>query len=266
MQILSNIIVYKKSILFLIFCVLTNPVIGQFLNKEIEAKIIVDQNSEFFTIRAIAENKTFADRSLQYEFSAFKSDSLKKISKNTQEGRFVIGANEKKELAESILNSSERNRVIILLVIYDENKKPLGQDRVVFNDIEENEELTISRPVPESSKIEISKETSLSQDGFEIEGLIIENSITKVGRDFYQLFYSKYFLSGLKSNKNIIITESPGRSRNTRISIKVDNQLVWQFFSNPSRDYLERQANATLNSVLQQLQNLERIKDEFIRY
>ena len=96
--------------------------------------------------------------------------------------------------------------------------------------------------------------------------LDMENSITKMGRDFYTLFYSKYYLSGLKSGKDIIIEEQPARGRVTRISVKVENQLVWQFFSNPSRDYLKQQAEVSFNKVLARLQQISKTQESITRY
>ena len=240
----------------------------QILNSEISAEILVEENSEFFELRAMAENLTLADRSLQYEFSTFRKDANGNTSKTSQDGRFTLASNEKKELAITSINALEEDRIIVVLIIYDLEKKPLGQDRIVFNEDPEKDNKTASvvQREPEVLAPNISEDMAKPQDGFVLEGLVIENTLTKIGRDFYTLFYSKYYLSGIKTPKNIIIEEVPGLGRNTRITVKVEDQLVWQFFSNPSRDYLLRQADIAFNRTLAQLKDLQNTQESITRY
>lgn len=245
----------------------STQVSAQTLNEEIAANILVDDTGEFFNVRAVAENLGLADRSLQYEFSTFKKDSLGQVGKEIDEGRFVIASAEIKELGSLTVSTSESERIIIILVVYDLDKKPLGQDRIVFNDNPKKNaaKATLERPKPKINKV-ISPDMTASKDGFVLEGLVIEESITRMGQDFYRLFYSKYYLSGLQLKRNVVIKEFPGRLRSTRIAVSVGDEVVWQFFANPSRDYLKRQVDIAFSKVLQQLQNLEQIEQEFIRY
>ncbi len=262
----------KKSVpkLLLFFIVFILSINGecQILNTEISAEILVEQNSEFFELRAMSENLTLADRSLQYEFSTFRKDAGGNTSKTSQDGRFTIAASEKKELATTTINALEEDRIIIVLIIYDLDKKPLGQDRIVFNEDPEkdNTTATVVRREPEVLAPDNSEDIAKPQDGFVLQGLVIENTLTKIGRDFYTLFYSKYYLSGIKTPKNIIIEEVPGLGRNTRITVKVEDQLVWQFFSNPSRDYLLKQADIAFNRTLGRLQDLQNTQESITRY
>jgi hypothetical protein len=46
----------------------------------------------------------------------------------------------------------------------------------------------------------------------------------------------------------------------------VDNQLVWQFFAQPSKDFLKKMASAALSRAIAQLQQIEKQKDNFIHY
>lgn len=247
---------------------LTENLTAQYLNKEIAAKILIEESSEFYTLKATVENITLADRSLQFEFISFRKDIEENTIKDVDEARFVLLANEKKILAEKTINASEQARVIFVLVIYDKDRKPLGQDRVVFNDTPEDnqQKATVNGTALEKPVTVSNNDMAAPQDGFFMEGLVIENSLTKIGRDFYTLFYSKYYLSGLKSAKNIVIDEIPGRGRNTRITIKVDDQLVWQFFSNPRREFLQEQADITFRRVLAKLQEMQKTQESITRY
>tara|TARA_Y100000815_G_scaffold274771_1_gene309962 strand:+ start:7038 stop:7829 length:792 start_codon:yes stop_codon:yes gene_type:complete len=243
---------------------------SQLLNKEIKAEIRINDSGEFIEFTALAENLTLADRSLQYEFSTFTKDENGNTTKNSQDNRFVLEGQNIKELSKVTVNKVEGKRMIILLIINDIDGKPLGQDRIVLNDDSGDDDNTIvikknTDEQPGTGQYN-NQDMAKPQDGYFMEGLVVENSITKMGRDFYTLFYSKYYLSGLKSGKDIIIEEQPARGRVTRISVKVENQLVWQFFSNPSRDYLKQQAEVSFNKVLARLQQISKTQESITRY
>jgi hypothetical protein len=111
-----------------------------------------------------------------------------------------------------------------------------------------------------------SQDQAKPQDGFVLNGFVIENTITKAGRDFYKYFYAEYFNKGILTTKNIIIEEVPARSRFTRISVKVEDQLVWQFFSQPKKEFLKEMAQTALARSIIRLQQLEKQNDELIQY
>jgi hypothetical protein len=97
-----------------------------------------------------------------------------------------------------------------------------------------------------------------------LDGLVVENTLTKAGRDFYKYFYSEYYNRGIQTTKNIVIEEVPGRMRTTRISIKIDDQLLWQFFSQPKKSFLQNMAKTALDRCIAYLQQLQKQKDNSI--
>ena len=100
----------------------------------------------------------------------------------------------------------------------------------------------------------ISKTTSQdeaeAQDGYRIDGLVIQKTLTKSGRDFFRMFYSDYYNRQIHSPKNIVIKEVPGRRRNTLITVEVDGTLVWQFFAQPRKEFLSNMVGVSLQRVL----------------
>ena len=239
------------------------------MNQEVKAKLMVENNGEYFQFNAIAENKSLGELNLTYEFSTFIKDYKGKVIKDSLGGRFFLKAQERKKINQITFNAGEQRRVIIILVIYDQNGKPLGQDRIVINDTdsESKTKLILDLTQKENTKeVTESSDMAKPQDGFFYEGLVVENSITKMGRDFYRMFYSKYYLSGLKSDKNIVIDELPFKARTTRVSVKIDDQIIWQFFANPSQDFLQKQADFAFNNVVAKLRQLNNTKESIIRY
>ncbi|WGK63730.1 CsgE family curli-type amyloid fiber assembly protein [Croceiramulus getboli] len=239
---------------------------AQLYNKDIAGTWKIDRYSEFISFTAMVENKTLSDRSLRYSISFFIQQPDGSVAKDSKEERFVLAAGERKQLNELSVSENEDNKVTLLLLIYDLEDRPIGKDRVVLNDPSdadaiENKEINVR--ARGNGKY---TDQAAPQDGFTLDGLVIENTITQAGRDFYQLFYSDYYNKGIVSPKDILIEEVPGRGRRTRITVKVDRTLVWQFFAQPRRDYLKEQAEITIRRVLLQIQRIARQNESLIRY
>lgn len=238
---------------------------AQLYNTEIVADIQIERNSEFYTFTGTAENLTSAVTSLRYEFMVFKTDANNNRQNNVQENRFVMEANEKKLLSTLTINNNVTGKIILVLTIYDLEDKPIGQDRVVLSYDNALGTLELDDEKKKSPVI-ISLDQAAPQDGFSARGLIIKNTITKAGRDFHKYFYAEYLNKQIKTDKNIYIDEVPGRGRNTRITVKVEDRLVWQFFSQPRKTFLKQMATSAIARSIQRLQQLNKQKAELIRY
>lgn len=237
---------------------------AQFYNKEYVGKIYVKKDSEFFTFTATAENITPADVNLKYDFIIYQAVDDTTTSKNNDSNTFFLKANEKKVLSKANINYNAQGKIILLLILYDEDDKPVGQDRIELtsnNGFQEvpAEQLSVRQET-------VSPDQAAPQDGFVLGGLVIQNTLTKAGRDFYKYFYSEYYNKQITTNKNIIIEEVPGRFRNTRISVKIDNQLLWQFFSQPKKAFLQEMAKTALDRCVRYLQQIEKQRNTLTQY
>ena len=245
--------------LMMLFGIVAN---SQFYNKEIKAKISVEQNSEFYTFKAAVENMTPSDYNLTYDFMVFSKDAKGNTSKTNQANRFFLKASEKLILSSTAINYNTEGKIIIVLVIYDQNDKPIGQDRL---ELPKGGKTTVKEMSLQESN-QVSQDQAKPDDGIILGGLVIENTITKAGRDFYRYFYSDYFNRGIKTQINISIDEVPGRGRTTMVSILVGDKLVWRFFSQPRKDFLKKMASIAMQRSIMQLQRLQKQKDEFVKY
>ncbi|MFI8379429.1 CsgE family curli-type amyloid fiber assembly protein [Leeuwenhoekiella sp. NPDC079379] len=233
------------------------------MNKEVKAQILLERNSEFLNFIATAENISNSDFNVKYSLMVFQTEENGDISKTNDENLLFIKSGTKIILPSVTVNYNISQKIIIVLLIYDLDNKPIGQDRIVlenggqtdlahFDDLDLDDYFTYDQAKP--------------QDGFIIDGLVIENTITKSGKDFYRYFYAEYFNLQVKSSRNIIIEEVPGRGRFTRISVIVENQVVWQFFAQPKKEILKQNASRALDLSISYLQQLEKSKKDFIRY
>ena len=251
----------KHTTLF--FLLFINLAIAQFMNKDIRATILLERNSEFLKFIPTAENRTNVDYNLRFDFMVFETKPDGKIEKGNKEDRIFIKAREKLILPYVTIDYNATNKIIIVLIIYDLENRPIGQDRIVLDKGGQTDLSTFENVIDGQN---LSPDQARPQDGFVLNGFVIENTITKAGKDFYRFYYNEYFNKQIKTPHNILIEEVPGRGRFTRVSVKVADQLVWQFFAQPRKEILKKNASIALSRSIAYLQQLEQRKDEFIHY
>jgi hypothetical protein len=265
----------KQALLIILLMLLSSHIFAQkYFNNEVKAVIKIDKTSEFVTFSATVENLTLSDLSLRYEFTVYKIDSNGNASHSRQENRFFLKASDKQVLSSVDLNTNTKEKIIILLLVYpisnDETQGAIGKDRIEVTSNDNGAGLNIKLSKEREQEIEAEKNSqdqdTASNDGVFLEGLVIQKTLTKSGRDFYRYFYSEYYNRQIKTTKNIVIEEVPGQRRSTRISVKVDGQMVWQFFSRPKKEFLKEMAATSLQRSLRYLQQLEKQKQTLIRY
>ncbi len=254
----------SKYFIFIFLLAYSTVTYAQFYNKEYKAKILVRNDSEFYTFAATAENLTPTDVNLKYEFIVFNGDANNNISKNTQSDLFFIKGNDKKILSTVTVNYNETGKITIVLILYNLDGKPVGQDRLELKSVDGHQKIVIDEKHGEKDKQ--NSDQASPQDGIIFDGLVVENTLTKAGRDFYKYFYADYYNRGIKTKKNIVIEEVPGRMRTTRISVKIDGELIWQFFSQPKRDFLKSMAKTALERSIKHLQELQQRDESLTRY
>lgn len=115
---------------FLLFSIICYP---QTTNTKVKAKIESEESEGIIKITGTAENLTEIVQSMSYSLSVIKKNkSSNNKSNNVQEGFFSLNPNENKYLSSTQINLGKGDEVIVLLLFYDESKKLIGQDRVVF--------------------------------------------------------------------------------------------------------------------------------------
>ena len=241
---------------------------AQLINNDVEAKIQTNQQNDFTVIKATAFNKTEITKSLIYKFIVFsKVESVNNISEESSE-RFILSANKKVDLSSITLNLEDKLKTIAVLLIYDLDNKIIGQDRIVFNDDPEDEakkkKLLLEKLKQEQEKsLDVSLE---KKDGLELNGIVVEDTKTKPGRDFYKLFYSLYSQNNINGNKVVTIKEILALGRNTKIEVIVGDDKIFSFFVRPSAEYLKQMNDYAIISVYKHFKKLEKESKTIKRY
>ncbi len=225
--------------------------IAQSTNVDVVAKIKTEAINGAVSLINSATNTTEVYKSLKYVFSVFRTDAQNNVSKNNQEGRFTLEANESKELSRTSINIDSVDKVVVLLLVYEE-EEIVGKDRLVFNEqINKKPQTVKEKP---------------SDDGLELRGIVIEETKTKPGRDFYEFFYNSYSLNQINGNKVVGIYESLSFGRTTIIQVKIEDNVIHKFIGKPDLEYLEQMSKISIRKVYKYFKDLKNQKEDIFRY
>lgn len=211
------------------------------------AKIILDRNDIFVQVNAVVENNEHIYKNeLTYQLLILKREgNSNSYDKEERVGEFNILPNEKKSVASLKLNlKSDEEVKIFLFVRYQ--KTLLAQDVVVMNEVEK-----------------IYQNTTIKEDQIEIKGLVIDDVKTKIGKDFYDIFYQKYLQSGEQYAFVINVNEKPFiGGRGSLVSVEIGDNKIFEFQARPDEELLVQAAEYTLtliNNYSKSNKNFEKI-------
>lgn len=237
-----------RQILILSILCLSKLFFAQDEVQNISSKIESTFTEGMLSLKATATNKTSTYHELNYLFLSIKKGGSGNISNNKQSGKFTLKPNESKILSEMNVNIQKNDVLKIYLYIKDEQtQKLVSKDSLEIN--------------AQQFKNQIS---TIQEDAiFELKGLTIDETKTKVGKDFYDLFYMEYSKLPEKFGYAVTIGELLSMGRGSQISVTVEDKPVYNFMSNPNDDFLKEQANLTMKILLDYYQKKALIKNEF---
>ena len=122
-----------------------------------------------------------------------------------------------------------------------------------------------SLSVIEENMIPAEREDTVSQINHELEigQLIIDDTFSKAGNDFQQLFNTRWNWPVQKAEQFIItISEKPSFINSTIIEISINDLKVFESFLQPRYDILEETATQAIDITLQYILNYEEVVKE----
>lgn len=96
---------------------------------------------------------------------------------------------------------------------------------------------------------EVSGQSEQRDVVLEIDGLIIDETKTKSGKEFYDIFYRDWVAPEGAKNFSIFIVEKPFRLNQTFIEISINETQVYQSFLQPRYEYIENLAVESIAST-----------------
>lgn len=219
-----------------IFCILCTVLLIFKTNSQIEnsisSEINMQKKDNFIVLKAEVENESILYKDeLSYNFIALKKEEKGNYSNNKQEGKFSLKPQESKELAVIRVNLSEKEELRTYLFIK-------YKDRLASKD-----SIWIGS---NTNQVEVEKN---NEKDFFIKGIVIDEAITKIGKDFHDYFYQNYLLSGRKYPFIITVKEKPSFGRSSIISVEVEDLKIHEFLSKPNEEYLKDKVRIVLERI-----------------
>jgi LysM repeat protein len=122
----------------------------------------------------------------------------------------------------------------------------LEKFREAFDTIVESEADTI-----DEQRLQQAEEQIL----LEIDGLVMDETRSKIGKDFYDVFYQRWEAPESASNFTIRISERPTPTLGSFVSVRVNDNLTFQYRLQPRYDIIETAAIYAVRMTRQYLAN-----------
>lgn len=210
------------------------------------------------SVKGNAKNLSHSSYSFSYKLKAFSSGPSGRSS-NTQAGDFTLSDNEEKVLSTTNVKLMVGQVLTVKLLVFDGEREVASDSLTIkFEDVANSlgsEERASGSSDDTVVRSEESNATNAKDDGFnddlEINGLIIDETRSKAGRDFYDLFYRKWQDLEVVDNYSITLKEDPTQGRIARLSIEVNGDLVFQPVLQPREEILELVSDQAITVVQQ---------------
>ncbi|WP_299702167.1 CsgE family curli-type amyloid fiber assembly protein [uncultured Pontibacter sp.] len=89
----------------------------------------------------------------------------------------------------------------------------------------------------------------------EVDGLIVDETITKIGRDFYDLFNRQWETPPNVKNYTILIQERPTRGNGAYVLIVVNDEPVFEYILQPRYDMVEEVSTYAVTIITEYVVN-----------
>jgi hypothetical protein len=151
-----------------------------------------------------------------------------------------------RELAESEPSPSRRDSVL------------LSELRDAFNSVLDEEERSDdglgSAAVADANRERIQQQSE-RQIMMEIDGMVLDETRSKVGRDFYDVFYTNWQQPPDTHNFSIRISEQPSPSLGTIIYVEVNDTETFRMRLQPRYDFIQQAGRYAVRQTYSYLQN-----------
>lgn len=156
------------------------------------------------------------------------------------------------------------------VIVSDTTRKDSINVKFSFTKIDTNK---ITKEAPDSMKKlfeDIVKEELVKANAkknknafdIEIDGLVIDDTKTKNGRDFFDFFFRDWEAPPGTKNFTIYISEKPNRLNSTLIEVQINETLVYQSFLQPRLEIIEALAFESISITQMYLVNYEALMKE----
>lgn len=179
------------------------------------------------------------------------------LSKNVSPGQLkeIEGKNYSEPLAD---NSTEIGRSANRHAAISINLPLLKNDSTAIKRLESKTKL-IPPSLKKILESVIKKSSKHNSDDVEIDGLLVDDTKTKAGKDFYDIFYNKWIAPDNAKDYTITVSEKPFRLNLTIITVSINDNSVYQALLQPRLDIIEAISEEAISNTQNYLTYYEEI-------
>ncbi len=112
------------------------------------------------------------------------------------------------------------------------------------------------------SQSEQNDSTKTNYDNLEITGMLIDKTQTKIGKEFYELFYKQWYSPEVNFDYSILFEEKASPGMGTQISITINDLMIFQQFVQPRYEKIEEMVQLALQVASSHLVYYSQILNE----
>lgn len=215
-------------------------------NTAVEGKIQLEKQDNFVTLRAFVVNNQpiYADE-LNYNLVALKKGATGNLSKNSQSGDFSLEPKEEKVLSKLKINVGDTDELKAYLFIKEKGK-------LIYRDT-----LFISSKINGKQK-----EEKINESSFVLRGIVIDEAITRIGREYHDIFYKEYLVTKRNYPFIVKIKEKPAMGSSSILMVIAEGKKIHEFYVKPEEDYLKQ--NVAI--AMQRLRQHNRVRRNILSY
>lgn len=122
--------------------------------------------------------------------------------------------------------------------------------------------LSLISSLAQQTEAKLPRTLNSNEDFVEIENLIVAETVTKIGNDFYESFYNGWESPANTPNFTIIISEKPYPGRGNLIIVNINDLDIFKKFVTPRYDEIVELAGTAINATKNYLISYEEIQKQ----
>lgn len=188
---------------------------------EIQSKVLFQLVEQNVRVQPLLRNATPFVKGLTYVVLVEKSGDTNSSSASKR-GRLVMQPGDIANLSASTQNLLKGEKLTVDILVYEKDTILIHQNSKEYQLKEVN-----------------SQREAVNFFDERISGIVIDNTKTKLGNDFYNEYYNRYQQLYKDNKETAYVEETPPIGRTTLVTVKIGNREVFKARTQPGYDYLD---------------------------
>lgn len=211
----------------------------------LRATIEVRPLMEAVEVIGICHNPSLSDRPIFYQMVLEREDEAGNSVRTSQGGPGEVKAQDSSVVDVIVVSMANEAKAKVILRIYEMNHEVAADSVSLVQEAEEPQPLGVE---------------NFLVPNLELGGMVLDETRTRAGREFYDLFYDQWRAVDLKGDYLIRIEEYPFQLRTTLVKIFLNDMEIFSQGLLPNTGYIESLVPYAVDVARFQVENYEEIQ------